>query len=101
MRHSNALGASAIQPPTGTVTLMFTDIVGSTALRAALVAAHGANDGDRRYRVQVLNPHDDRIRTLLDKDRGFEVKTNGDSFMVAFAQAEDAVVCAAEIQRSL
>jgi class 3 adenylate cyclase/predicted ATPase len=96
-----SMGAKAIQPPTGTVTLMFTDIVGSTALRDALVLAHGESDGDRRYRVDILEPHNERIRGLLETHRGFEVKTNGDSFMVAFAQAEDAVVCAAEIQRSL
>jgi class 3 adenylate cyclase/predicted ATPase len=80
---------------------MFTDIVGSTALRDALVAAHGENDGDQRYREQFLDPHNERVRTFLGKHRGFEVKTNGDSFMVAFANAEDAVLCAAEIQRRL
>jgi class 3 adenylate cyclase/predicted ATPase len=96
-----SMGAKAIQPPTGTVTLMFTDIVGSTALRDALVLAHGESDGDRLYREQILDPHNERIRGLLGTHRGFEVKTNGDSFMVAFGQAEDAVVCAAEIQRSL
>lgn len=90
-----------MQPPTGTVTLMFTDIVGSTALRDALVAAHGESDGDQRYRQQFLDPHNERIRALLEKHGGFEVKTNGDSFMVAFELAEDGVVCAAEIQRSL
>jgi len=90
-----------IQPPTGTVTLMFTDIVGSTALRDALVSAHGEKDGDQRYREQFLDPHNARIRVLLGKHRGFEVKTAGDSFMVAFASAADAILCAVEIQRSL
>jgi class 3 adenylate cyclase/predicted ATPase len=80
---------------------MFTDIVGSTALRDALVGAHGDGEGNRRYREQVLDPHNERIRALIDAHRGFEVKTNGDSFMVAFASAEDAVVCAVAIQRSL
>jgi len=90
-----------IQPPTGTVTLMFTDIVGSTALRDALVAALGETAGDRQYRERVRDPHDARIRGLLEKNHGFEVKTIGDSFMVAFGRPEDAVVCAAEIQRGL
>ena len=79
---------------------MFTDIVGSTALRDALVAAHGGA-GDRLYRKRVLDPHNDRIRALLGTHSGFEVKTIGDSFMAAFAKAEDAVLCAAAIQRSL
>ena len=89
------------QAPNGIVTLMFTDIVGSTALRDTLVAEHGDGEGNRRYREQFLDPHDAQIRALLEKHRGFEVKTIGDAFMVAFAQPEDAVVCAAEIQRSL
>jgi len=80
---------------------MFTDIVGSTALRDALVHAHGENDGDRLYRERLQEPHNARIRAFLEKHRGFEVKTNGDSFMVAFASAEDAVSCAVAIQRSL
>jgi class 3 adenylate cyclase len=79
---------------------MFTDIVGSTALRDALVAAHGGT-GDRLYRERVLDPHNGRIRDLLKTHSGFEVKTIGDSFMAAFAEAEDAVLCAAAIQRSL
>ena len=79
---------------------MFTDIVGSTALRDALIAAHGGA-GDRLYRERVLDPHNDRIRALLATHNGFEVKTIGDSFMAAFAEAEDAVLCAAAIQRSL
>jgi len=89
------------QAPSGTVTLMFTDIVGSTALRDTLVAEHGDGEGNQRYREQYLDPHNARIRALLEKHHGFEVKTIGDAFMVAFAQPEDAVVCAAEIQRSL
>jgi class 3 adenylate cyclase/predicted ATPase len=79
---------------------MFTDIVGSTALRDALIAAHGGA-GDRLYRERVLDPHDRRIRDLLKTHNGFEVKTIGDSFMAAFAEAEDGVLCAAAIQRSL
>src|SRR6185369_6984277 len=89
------------QAPSGTVTLMFTDIVGSTALRDTLVADHGDGEGNRRYREQYLDPHNARIRAFLQEHRGFEVKTIGDAFMVAFAQPEDAVVCAAETQRSL
>jgi class 3 adenylate cyclase/predicted ATPase len=93
--------ADSIPPPEGTVTLMFTDIVGSTALRDAFVAVHGDNLGDQLYRDRLLNPHDTRISGLLVKHRGFEVKRIGDSFMAAFAAASDAILCAVEIQRSL
>src|SRR5688572_22221135 len=77
-----------IQPPTGIVTLMFTDIVGSTMLRDTLIATHGEGEGNRLYRERILEPHNQRIRELLAKHDGFEVKTNGDSFMVAFARPE-------------
>jgi|GEM_PF-1757613 len=87
-------------PPKGTVTVMFTDIVGSTALRDALVAEHG-EDGNQRYRETCVDPHDARIRALLAEHSGFEVKTIGDSFMATFDNASDAVICAVSIQRSL
>src|SRR5688572_28767854 len=93
MRHS--------EPPTGIVTLMFTDIVGSTMLRDTLIAMHGEGEGNDLYRERILEPHNQRIRELLAKHDGFEVKTNGDSFVVAFARPEDAVMCAAAIQRNL
>ena len=93
-------GAEAIHPPTGIVTLMFTDIVGSTMLRDTVIAKHGEGEGNRLYRKRFLDPHNERIRRFLAKHDGFEVKTNGDSFMVAFAQPENAVMCAADIQRS-
>ena len=80
---------------------MFTDIVGSTALRDAIVAKHGENEGNRLYGERVQGPHNERVRAFIEKHQGFEVKTNGDSFMVAFAQPEDAIRCAVAIQRSL
>lgn len=43
----------------------------------------------------------ERIRALLAEHHGFEVKTIGDSFMAAFDNASDAVLCAVSIQRSL
>ncbi len=101
MHHSLFLSILTIQAPTGTVTLMFTDIVGSTALRDALVAVHGEGEGNRVYGQRFLDPHNERIRGFIATHHGFEVKTIGDSFMVAFAQPEDAVRCAVDIQRSL
>ena len=93
--------ARVVEPPSGIVTLMFTDIVGSTMLRDTLIDAHGEREGNQLYRERILEPHNERIRELLTEHDGFEVKTNGDSFMVAFARPEDAVMCAAAIQRSL
>jgi class 3 adenylate cyclase/predicted ATPase len=89
-----------IRPPQGTVTIMFTDIVGSTGLRDALVLAHG-EQGNEEYRARCLGPHNERIGALLRQHRGYEVKTIGDSFMAAFASASKAILCAVAIQRSL
>ncbi len=83
------------------MTILFTDIVGSTGLRDALVLKHGNERGNEDYRHQILDPHNARIRGILEAHDGFEVKTIGDSFMEAFAQPEQAVTCAAAIQRSL
>ena len=70
---------------------MFTDIVGYTALTQA--------DEDRA--IQLLETHNRLIRPLLAKYRGIEVKTIGDSFLVEFSSALDALRCAAEIQSAI
>lgn len=77
--------------PDGTVTIMFTDIEGSTALNVAL--------GDDRW-MELLAEHNRLIRACLAEHRGFEVKTEGDAFMAAFRSARDALRCARAIQRA-
>lgn len=76
----------------GTVTLMFSDIEGSTSLNQAL--------GDEAW-LELLKVHDDIVRRQVKSDRGQVVKTQGDSFMVAFKEVAAAVSCAIEIQRAL
>jgi class 3 adenylate cyclase len=80
---------------------MFTDIVGSTMLRDSLIAKHGEGEGNQLYRERFLDPHNTRIRESLAKHDGFEVKTNGDSFMVAFEKPRGCGASAAAIQRRL
>jgi class 3 adenylate cyclase/RecA/RadA recombinase len=82
----------ASERPEGTVTLLFTDVVASTELRTK----HGDEAGHAR-----LQSHDELIRRQLTEHGGREVKTIGDSFMVAFASARAAVDCAVGIQRRL
>jgi predicted ATPase/class 3 adenylate cyclase len=77
--------------PTGIITLMFTDIEDSTALWERM---------GERFRP-VLDRHNERIRALISQWEGYEVKSQGDSFMVAFGRGTDAVQCALEIQREL
>jgi class 3 adenylate cyclase/alpha-beta hydrolase superfamily lysophospholipase len=56
-------------------TVMFTDIVGSTAKAAEL--------GDRRWR-ELVERHDELLRREIGRNRGREVKTMGDGFLATF-----------------
>ena len=78
--------------PDGTVTVMFTDIEGSTAMTERL--------GDTRAQ-DVLRIHNAIIRQQVDAHQGFEVKSQGDGFMVAFSSARLALECAIAIQQTL
>jgi adenylate cyclase len=75
----------------GTVTIMFTDIEGSTALNAGL--------GDTRW-VRVLAAHDELVETYVEKYRGLIVKTQGDGHMVVFTTPPLALDAALDIQRA-
>jgi predicted ATPase/class 3 adenylate cyclase len=78
--------------PTGTVTMLFTDIEGSTRLLQRL--------GPDAY-GRVLGDHHRLIRDSVSARRGVEIKTEGDSFFVVFHSAIDALCAAAEAQRAL
>ncbi|MBC8231535.1 tetratricopeptide repeat protein [bacterium] len=79
------------QVPTGTVTLMFTDIEGHTKMWEQI--------GDDF--MPILEEHNTILRSAAEKHNGYEVKTEGDSFMLAFTKASDAVLCAVEAQIAL
>src|SRR4051794_8193989 len=81
----------AAEAPTGTVTLMFTDIEGSTRL------LHGLGD---RY-ADLLSTHRDLMREAFGRHGGFEVDEQGDAFFAVFASANDAAAAAAHVQRAL
>ena len=80
------------QQPTGTVTLLFTDIEGSTRLLARL--------GPERYGA-ALELHRGILRAAFDCHHGYEVDHEGDAFFVAFRRAADAVAAAAQVQLAL
>lgn len=67
-------------------TLVFSDIVGSTAQLAAM--------GDQRW-TELLRRHNERIRTVIDRHRGRELATLGDGFLASFDGAGRAVQAAA------
>jgi predicted ATPase/class 3 adenylate cyclase len=85
------MGGVMTEIPTGTVTLLFTDIEGSTWLLQRL--------GDRY--VEMLAEHQRLLRAAFARFQGREVNTEGDAFFVAFAKASQAVAAAVAGQRAL
>jgi class 3 adenylate cyclase len=78
--------------PDGTVTILFSDIEGSTALNERL--------GDMRW-LELLRAHNTVVRGQVHAYGGFEVKAQGDGFMIAFASARRAIQCARAIQEAI
>jgi class 3 adenylate cyclase len=72
-------------------TLLFTDLVESTALAAKL--------GDRAWR-DLLDQHYQAARAELERYRGREVKTTGDGLLAVFDAPGSALQCAAAIRAS-
>jgi predicted ATPase/class 3 adenylate cyclase len=81
-----------VEQPTGTVTMLFTDIEGSTRLLERL--------GPGRYR-EALDVHRRLLREAFARHCGYEVDYEGDAFFVAFASAQEAVAAASEAQKAL
>ena len=77
--------------PAGTITMLFSDIEGSTRLLSRL--------GDR-YR-EALSAQRALQRAAFASHGGREMGTEGDSFFVVFASAADAVDCCVVAQRAL
>lgn len=86
-----SLGDDAPGSPDGTVTILFTDIEGSTNLLHRL---------GEKYE-ELLTVHHAIIRRALSSWNGREESTEGDSFFAVFAKAMDAVHAVVQIQRQL
>jgi class 3 adenylate cyclase len=79
------------QIPTGTVTLLFTDIEGSTRLW----------DADPAAMAIALRRHDAILRAAIENAAGYVFKTVGDAFCAAFETAQLAAEAAVAVQREL
>lgn len=77
--------------PDGTVTILFSDITGYTEMTERL--------GDLKAR-DVLYDYNQIVREQLAACDGYEVKSQGDGFMIAFAGASRALRCSIAIQRA-
>jgi predicted ATPase/class 3 adenylate cyclase len=80
-----------VELPSGTVTLLFTDIEGSTVLAERL--------GDRW--PTLLGEHNRILREAFSARGGVELGAEGDALFVAFTSAGDAAAAAADAQRAL
>jgi class 3 adenylate cyclase len=76
--------------PNGRMTILFSDIEESTALNERI--------GDR---ARLIDRHAKMVGRHVKRHAGHVVKSQGDGFMIAFAQPEEAVRCSADIQREL
>jgi class 3 adenylate cyclase len=81
-----------VEPERVLATVLFTDIVGSTAKATAL--------GDRRWR-ELVAKHHAIVRHLLIRYRGREVDTAGDGFFATFDGPARAIRCACAIAREI
>jgi len=84
-------GTTAALDP-GIRTVLFTDIVDSTAL---------TQDAGDEAAMELIHAHDQIVRNALADSKGREVKHTGDGIMAAFVSAAAAIRCATQIQRDL
>ena len=79
------------EPPTGTVSFLFTDIVGNTRLWEKFPNQMG----------EALARHDSLIRSAVEDHAGFVFKTVGDAVYAAFQSPRDSLEAAIDSQRAL
>jgi pimeloyl-ACP methyl ester carboxylesterase len=79
---------SAPDPDSVLATILFTDIVGSTALAARL--------GDRQWR-ELVERHNALVRRQLERFRGHEIDNAGDGFVASFDGPARGIRCAQAI----
>jgi predicted ATPase/class 3 adenylate cyclase len=80
-----------VKVPSGLVTLLFTDIEGSTS----------AWESSPNEMQTALARHDEIVRGLIESSNGYVFATAGDAFCAAFMFASDALLVAAQIQRQI
>jgi predicted ATPase len=80
---------SALATGEGAVTILFSDIENSTLINERL--------GDERW-LEILRRHNTVFRSRLAEYGGYEVKSQGDGFMLAFAEPSAALAFAIAVQ---
>jgi class 3 adenylate cyclase len=78
--------------PNGMITIVFTDIEGSTEMMERL--------GDESW-VEVIRVHTKLVRSVVARCGGDVAKSQGDGFMLVFGSASSALACAVELQHAV
>ncbi len=78
-------------PPSGTVTFLFTDVVGSTRRW----------EREPEEMAKAMARHDELAADVVSGRRGYLVKSTGDGMMAAFSTATDGVRAAVDLQSAV
>ena len=78
--------------PDGMMTIVFTDIEGSTEMMERL--------GEEAW-LEMIRAHTKLVRKVVAKCGGDVAKSQGDGFMLVFGSASSALACAVELQRAV
>ncbi len=82
--HGSPMAGDGVGAPSGTVTFLMSDVVGSTRLWATDADAMAAS----------LRIHDEVFRSTVAEHGGYVFSTAGDSFAVAFTRPSEGAACA-------
>jgi len=91
LRTSFVSQARILSPPSGNVTIVYTDVQGSTSLWESCPGA--------MKRAQEI--HDDIMRQCYADHKGYEITTEGDAFNLAFQHPSEAIAFALKAQIKL
>ena len=83
------------------ITLVFTDVVGSSAAKRDVDLGSSAEVRDHTYLESIQIKHLRLVRTAVSEHKGTEVMTMGDSFFLTFEEPLDALRCCTAMQRRL
>ena len=84
-------GETNVPAPEGQLAIVFTDVVKSTAIW----------ESDPSAMTRAMQIHDEIIRSATSRYLGYEVKQNGDGFMIAFSTAVCAIQFCLSVQQQL
>ena len=83
------------------ITLVFTDVVGSSAAKRDADLGTSVSVRDRAYLEAIQGKHIRVVRSAVGEHKGKEIMTIGDSFFLTFDEPLDALRCCAAIQQRL